>query len=536
VPVFDLPAISSDARPDFVSAADCAAWLEALPLINVGPSHGRLLGQLEELNCVELLPQERIRILELLREPVTFVQGEHGKKFSARAVPLAKGEREIFHNVLALWDGLAHGWQRCLQEMIDGAPDMGAYESLVCQRALWCTGQKMAEHYRAYQEVGVDDWRRLNSIYAVAESRAAVRRKVPHPGYKAETQTNCAETYAGAMLLALANPNEHTPRQQMLVARWIDSWARNVELSAQPPADEGIPPLCVDLHGAAGVSRQPRQGEHVRFLDVQELGKSLKKRLASLKKGDTPESLGLGTDVPAVLAAQMLSVLYHQWCDDKTARQQPRTGAARQADVCSGIAAMHFYISGQPFKQPASMTTELTQAQREQIAIFGRTSGVADEKYAATHVAALERWTIADESLTGFRLERPEGAGQSRFLHHQLVAVKPSDARAYILSVVRWLALSENYELRMGTKLLPGAPAAIAVRPTGLNAMNEKFVPALSLPAVTALQSPPTLVLPLGWFRPKRVVEIYTDKAQHMLLTGVVDRGDDYERCTYAPI
>ena len=24
--------------------------------------------------------------------------------------------------------------------------------------------------------------------------------------------------------------------------------------------------------------------------------------------------------------------------------------------------------------------------------------------------------------------------------------------------------------------------------------------------------------------------------AQHMLLTGVVERGDDYERCTYAPV
>ena len=47
-------------------------------------------------------------------------------------------------------------------------------------------------------------------------------------------------------------------------------------------------------------------------------------------------------------------------------------------------------------------------------------------------------------------------------------------------------------------------PAATAVRPTGLNVTKEKWVQALTLTAVAALESPPTLLVPSGWFKPKR--------------------------------
>jgi len=75
--------------------------LKSLPLINVGPSHVRLLGQLDELNAYTIAPAERLKILELLREPVSFVQKEHSKKFASRPAPLAKPEREILANVHA---------------------------------------------------------------------------------------------------------------------------------------------------------------------------------------------------------------------------------------------------------------------------------------------------------------------------------------------------------------------------------------------------------------------------------------------------
>jgi hypothetical protein len=46
------------------------------------------------------------------------------------------------------------------------------------------------------------------------------------------------------------------------------------------------------------------------------------------------------------------------------------------------------------------------------------------------------------------------------------------------------------------------------------------------------VKSPPTLVLPAGWFKPNRVLEV-GDKPDRVRLTEVLERGSDFERVTY---
>jgi hypothetical protein len=112
---FELPVIRPDAAPEFTDSAGCAKWVKALPLINIAPSHVRLFDQLDQLNACKLAPPERLKILEILREPVSFVQKEQSKKFSNRPAPLAKTEREVFRSVNALWSALSLGYQHCLR-------------------------------------------------------------------------------------------------------------------------------------------------------------------------------------------------------------------------------------------------------------------------------------------------------------------------------------------------------------------------------------------------------------------------------------
>src|SRR5437773_2478904 len=152
MPSFDPPSIKPDAAPDFTDSSGCAKWLQALPLINIASSHVRLLAQLDELNAYNIAPGERLKILELLRGPVSFVQKEHSKKFSSRPAPLAKPEREILESVHALWGALSYGYQHCLKAIAGGASATNA--ALIGERILWCTGQKMLASYQAYQDVG----------------------------------------------------------------------------------------------------------------------------------------------------------------------------------------------------------------------------------------------------------------------------------------------------------------------------------------------------------------------------------------------
>jgi hypothetical protein len=531
---FDLPAISPDAHPEFTDATSCAEWLQSLPLINVGPSHGSLLGQLEELNACALPAGERLKVLELLREPVIFLQGEQEKKFIAKAIPLTRDEREILGNVLALWDAFSAGWRHCLQALESGDQELAGQGALICERVLWSAVQRMAEYYRAYQEFGSEEWRRLHSIYAYAERCGFADQEVSHPVRIGEAQTSCSETYAQALLLALANPNEQTARQQAIVSRWTERWARKAVIAVDPPPDPGIEPLSVDLDSGDGASRDRKEGRAVRYLHVDEIAKSVRRRVARLRNGDAPEALGLGSDVPAGLAGQILGMLYDQWCTHKDARTQPRRVTAKNVELCTGISVIHFHVTGQAFRQPGEARI-LTKEQRDEIATFGRVSTRREEEYVAVQRASLEQWNISDESLGGFRLARGKQAASGRFFLQQLAAVRPSDSRTFILCTVRWLSVSENYELRLGARAMPGMLQGIAIRPAGLKAYTETFVPGLALPAVPALQIPPSVIIPIGWYRPKRLFEVYGDKSEQILLSALLERGNDFDRCTFEP-
>jgi hypothetical protein len=525
MPSFDLPTRNLQANPEFRDAESCAAWLQDLPLINVGPSHRRLLDQLEELNGFELRPGERLKIAELLREPVSFVQVEHAKKYSNRPAPLAPVEREVFRSVVALWQALAHCYEHCLTAAADAA-----HGALASQRALWCVSQKIQEHYKIYCDVPAGDWKSLHQIYAVAEERDVADEEVAHPVYKGKVETTCAETYARALLLDLANPNERPPRQAGFVLRWLERWSRKVEITRTAPVDDA-PTLSVDLTGDKGAARgAAAAGENVRYLELQAVAKSLRKRVKLLRRGESPASLGLGEEVTAAIAEQLLITLHRLWCEDKQQpRAHPRRSASGTALVCSGLSGIQHYVSGGRFRQPGEAKPQ-SQSLHEDIATFGRvTTRREEEDYSDLHGFMLETWQIKDESIAGLRLDRPDPAAVGRYQLQQLIAARPTDGKSFILGTVRWLSVSQNFELRLGLRTLPGVPQAIAVRSTGLNATAEKYVAALLLPASPMLQSPDRLILPPGWYRPGRVVEIYRDNARNVTLSSLLEHGSDFD-------
>jgi len=359
-----------------------------------------------------------------------------------------------------------------------------------------------------------------------------MRRSSPTP-YRAH-RTSCRQTYAGTLLLYLANESsEQSAKRLAVVSRWLERWASKVGMSTEATASAlGIPRLAVDLASESGPTHAALSGESVRYLALDEIARSIRSRVAMLRKGETPEALGLGEDLSPPSAEQLLLVVHRRWCEEYKPRTSGRRASTTPAQLCAGLPAMHYFISGKPFRQPGQ-PRELTKAQREEIATFGRIATRHEEEHGQLQGFVLEDWTVHDESLGGMRMERPSEGGKGRFVQQQLVALRPADATSFMLGVMRWLSVSQDSLLRAGVQVLPGVPQPIAVRATGLNAVSEKFVQALMLPAVAVLQSPITLVLPAGWYRPKRVIEVYSDKLEQILLTGLVERGADFERVSF---
>ena len=181
----------------------------------------------------------------------------------------------------------------------------------------------------------------------------------------------------------------------------------------------------------------------------------------------------------------------------------------------------------------ATTFKELTAKQRDEIATFGRVSTREEEDHSVAQGFLLEHWRLEDESAQGLKMLRRAGDPGRRMAHGQLVGVRPVDAKNFRVGQVRWLMAADQGDLVCGVKLLPGLPIAAAVRATGVNAAEERYMQTIALAAVPALNATPTLVVPAGWYKPKRVIEAAIGKAMRVRLLEVIERGMDFERVSY---
>jgi hypothetical protein len=330
----------------------------------------------------------------------------------------------------------------------------------------------------------------------------------------------------------MCNPHELTPRQLTFVAYLLERWADKVEVSGKPVEEGEVPALVVDLAGERCAERGAAEGAELRYLDARRLAKSLRNRVALLRKGESPARLALGEDCVQPSCEQLLVFLYRKWCQARAPRGAERKRASDKVQACTGLAAIHYYVSGRVFRAAASFK-ELTARQRDEIATFGRVSTRDEEDYSVAQGFLLEQWQLEDESAQGLKMLRRAGHPGRRMAHGQLIGVQPADAKSFRLGQVRWLLATDAGDLACGVKLLPGLPLAAAVRGTGVNAADEKYVQAVALAAVPALKAPPTLVLAPGWFKPRRVVEAAIQMPMRVRLLEVIERGTDFERVAY---
>jgi hypothetical protein len=528
---FQLPAIDPAARPEFADGPSCKAWLENVPLANVSAAQHQLLLQVEEFNRHAAPPRARLEALEAVREAVHFVQMEQAKRFTQRALPMLPAEAAIFEDTLELWEQMRLGYLRCLQE---GWAALRPQFALICQRALALLGLRMYHRYRGYRLVPARDWQMLHQLYARAEALGVADKPVKDYLNRDVYDSSPRAAYLRALLMGMCNPNELGPRQLAFVAYLLERWADKVEVVKTPPKnDDGLPPVFVDLEGERGAERGEPHGAELRYLNMRRLAKSLRNRVALLRKGVSPARLALGEDCVQPSCEQLLVFLYRQWCQLRPARSAERTRAIDVVQACTDVAAIHYYVSGRVFRV-ASDFTELSAKQRDEIETFGRVRARGEEEdFSAVRDFLLEHWQLEDESVQGLRMLRRRSNPGKRMAHAQLVGVRPADAKNFQLGQVRWLTASDDGDLHCGVKLMPGVPVPAAVRALGVNVAEGRYAQAFMLAAVPALESRPTLVTSTGWFKLKRVVEVAGDKPLRVRLLEVVERGIDYERVTY---
>ena len=521
------------AQIQFTDAAGCAHWIGLLPLTNVQSAHQALMQQLQLVRQAGIAPAELLRILEALREPIHYVQGEMARKYTAKPLPLDTSESTAWLRVLGLWQELIDGYLACRDARAQGGPALPGDGALIVQRCLRYTANVMFEHYRIYRQIPAGMWVKLHRLYAFAEQGGFARTPVADSVNEQRVESSCCAAYGQALLAHMANPFALSGRQLGFLACWIEKWSALLSLAAQPLPPCAIPPIGVDLAGNTG----PTFGENLavtsnlRHLDLEQISLTLRQTIGSLKQGQTPASLGLGEDARQPGCENLLMLLYIQLCRAGTGRGEQRASAQVKAQVCLGTHAAHYFVGGRAFRVPGA---RLSRREEHDMQLFGHISERTEQALASGQSSAVESWDIVNQSNSGFLCMLRESDAQLRISHNQLVAVRRSTSKMFYLGVVQWLRGEEGGDLRVGVRLFPGIARAVAARPANFKAPagEHGYDRALLLPEIAVPATPATLILPLGWYQPGRFVEIVGEQKQVAKLVNVIEKGSDFDRCT----
>jgi hypothetical protein len=537
------PANGADQRLAFANADECRAWIAAIPIGNPVQAQAQLLRQLNLLNRQTMADSERLVILELLRKPVLLVQEEGSRRFVGKPLPLVPPEQAAFDATQAVWRGQLAGYLRCVEATVAGDATLKSHLALLVERALDTLAAAQFDIWRTGFQATPENWRTLHELYRIAEEAGVAEQEVEDKQRLGKRLMSPRALYVEVLLIHAANPHELPVRQLGWVARWARRWAVKVNVLATAPVGEStIKPLYVDLASSepAGFSAKPGAAAS-RWLDTAELRLSLKRRLSLLDKGTAPSELQLGEDCTQPACGQLLKRIYRRWCKGSIAPGKDTQAVSGTCELIAGVEAIHYYLSGRkPFRQPGFADDEALRRDREEIATFGRVASRQQEGFTqqqgfrTEEWQIVEEWQMVEEAATGIHVWRTMAPSNTRIGQGQLMALRPADAQNLLLGCLRWAMVTSDSQLHAGILVIPGQPEPMAVRIADIGSTKESYRPGFLLPAITTLGSSATIIVPPGYFKSRRIVEVVTaTRRERLRLLQQVDRGVDFDRASY---
>lgn len=544
-------------RPGVADARGAKAWLRDLPLTDSRAAHHAIGALINEFEQSPLTALARLEILETLRGPVAQIDADYAARYAAKALPLGLAERNAFVHAQALWRALARTYLDCFEAGLAGAPGVAQHRALCLARAgeYLCAG--LVGRLRAGQEEDADLFDDLQRLTDLAADHGCLDSPV-RDSLHAQGSTSVAAIYRRALLLRMAGALVCT-REGSSVAALAAAWEGKVAVTTMNigpgrcllPA--GMPAR--DGEGAR-VLRVVRAGTRTHVLDLTRIARSLRRRLRKLRHGVSPADLRLPAGFAVSQTGHVLEQLLRLWCEEVDARGEARraglTAASYEgarglvlAHAGGDFGAMYALIGGEAFT--ANDAEDPTSRRRfDELFVFQHASLARNETRRREAARAFEDWHVVDESDGGFRIRR-ERAG-ARFHLGQVVAMRlrvAGDDGPAVLAEIRWLAepdpgpaggageprrRHEPGALIAGVELLPGKPHAVAFKAAGMHSHGgAPFVPGFRLGSLHGASSL-SLLLPPGWFRAGRMVEMRDAGISYPVrLDSLVRRGVDFE-------
>ena len=520
----------------FSDARGCKEWLNALPLTTIPQAQALVLESLRALNEVQIDGLDRLKCLELMRDKIAFLQGEQRARYFGKTLPLSVNDQNAWTTGRMLLEEMEAGYRQCLAAALAQGGEIGRLAGLVSQRIVRYIGTQMLFHAMVYRRFDPQLWTRLHQQFLDAEATSVSMERVKDSLEGEGGESSVLETYAQMVLIQAAFLSEMTAPQMDFADALLKLWARKVQvLKESPETNRGtIDPLVVDLAKPIGARPQPRGAVQPtqRVLDIDQLSRSIRKRIHGLQSGEDMATLGLPTQASALDSLTELQRLHKLWCEGAPPRPALQAASQPTAGLVFGMGEIHFFVSaGKPFEQP-DKKRELTRQEKQDIEVFGRIREQTQSKMVAEFNYTVESWSMVDEMLGAVRVVRPATASRGIAIG-RLVGLRQGDTAPFYLACVSELTHETDGRIIATLTIFPGKPEPLAVRAgDARNRANAHWMQGFRLPAIEKLKIPESLIVPSGMGSRGRGVEYWNEGAKESTVEAVLYHGSDFDRVT----
>jgi hypothetical protein len=523
----------------FSDPRSCKEWLGSLPLTNIPQAQAEVLDALHALAVAQFGGLDRLKCLELIRDKIAFLQGEQRARYFGKSLPLSNNDSEAWRTGRALLEQMESGYRTALAAATVGSGELAGHAALMTQRIVRYVGAQMLFHAVIYKRFEPELWTRLHQDYMVAERAGYAEERVKDSIESDDGLSSVAESYVQVVLMQASYLSEMSGPQMDFAEKLLRMWVRKVQVRALPV--EGSPtslPLTVDIDrpiGARPLTASELKPNH-RLLDVDQLSKSIRRRIFGLQKDEEPAALGLPTDINAGDALDQLTRLHKLWCEGAPPRPPAKIPNEKSVALAFGLSEIYYFVTGgKAFEQP-DKKREMTSQEKQDIEVFGRVTERTQSMMVSDYNFSVENWAVVDEMMGAWRLQRPQTSSKAVAIG-RLVGIRIGDGAPFFLGRVTALSHETDGKMVATITLFPGKPEPVPVRAADArNRQNAQWSVGFRLPALERMKIPASIIVGTRVASRGRGVDVWgagpEGNRKECTVEEILDRGTDFDRIT----
>lgn len=487
-------------------------WIAELPKANIGETARQLYHGLIQLNQLRITPDRRLAMLELIRPQVHYVCTALSRYYLGQSIVLEDRPRKVANLSQSLQNHLATGYKVVVMQEGDMKNrDRVDDLSLAIQRAIRALAGPLLRAYQLYCPVADGIWLEIHQLYQLARRRKVHQVAVADVESQSGKSLSIDQTYMAIMLLGTARPNQMRQSSMARLAATLEDWSSMAALVEADAPDAlfvinpemDCPPryrslvLEEDLTGSLGLDTRPL---------VEAIKEYLRDSDAPTNRLKVPEGIGL----------ELLQHISESWGDlaERTFNRMPGHGELR---VTIGMSATHFHIAGTTFAHfidaedtnPFSSAAQRARQEGWSAAFDGENSvewsgdvekinystgrETDDEENAENYPVHCLR--IVNHSPGGFCLTWPREVPR-QLQAGELLGVQEAADQSWSLAVVRWIRQVRGGGTQMGIELVAPHCTPCAIKLLRKTEHPSRYLRALWVPEVTAIDRPATIITP----------------------------------------